>query len=186
MKKTNKKNHVIVALLVLLLALAIGYAAFSTTLTIDGTATGSADWDVHFLSARLVQSDKSTVDTDHGSTAPSINAAGDTITASVDLAYPGDGVLLEAVVENGGELAARLDSFTVTGTDTDFEVSAPTMATGESGEVIDPDGTCTVYFLVRWKPTSEVTDLGTKTFTITYTYGQDTTDFTGTTGHSDA
>lgn len=189
MKKTNKKNRVIIVLIVLLLALALGYAAFSATLTINGTATGTGSWDVHFKQAgRFLQADGSTLDTTHNGSAPisTTTTTNDTMTVTVDLAYPGDGVLLEAIVENTGTIPAKLTGFTITGTDTDFEV---TQAAGGPtvNEILQPNGgTCTATFLVKWKTNSTISDLGTKTFTITYNYAQETTEFTGTPSHADA
>lgn len=52
MKKT-KKNYLIIALIVILLTLAVGYAAFSGTLTISGTATANGTWDIHFANASV-------------------------------------------------------------------------------------------------------------------------------------
>ena len=45
-KNNSKKNYFIVMLIVLLLALAVGYAAFSDTLTISGTANASGTFDL--------------------------------------------------------------------------------------------------------------------------------------------
>ena len=43
MRKT-KRNYLIVALIIILLSLTIGYAAFSDVLTISGTANAKGDW----------------------------------------------------------------------------------------------------------------------------------------------
>ena len=187
MKKTNKKNRLIIVLVVILLALAIGYATLTATLTLTGTASsGSASWDIHFKSARFLQADGTTVDTTHGGsyTISQTAAAGDTMTVTgIQLGYPGDGVLLEVVVENGGTMPAKLTGFTVTGTDTDFEVvqaaGGPTQ-----NETLAAGGTCTATFRVKWLATSELTTLPSKTFTITYNYTQDTTEFNGTPTHT--
>ena len=189
MKKTKKRSALVIALVVILLALALGYAAFSATLNINGTATGTGSWNVHFKQAgRFLQSDGSTLDTSHNGTATlsTVTSTNDTMTVTVDLAYPGDGVLLEAVVENSGTIPAKLTGFTVTGTDSDFEVTQP--AGGPTvNEILQPNGgTCTATFLIKWKTNSTIASLGTKTFTITYNYAQETTEFTGTPTHADA
>ena len=54
--KKSKKNYAIIVLLVLIIAIAVGYAAFQSVLNISGTATGTATWDVHFSSAQLLDS----------------------------------------------------------------------------------------------------------------------------------
>ena len=46
--KKQKRNYLLVALIVILLAIAVGYAAFSANITISGTATASGTWDVKF------------------------------------------------------------------------------------------------------------------------------------------
>lgn len=186
--KKSKKNSAIIVLIVLLLALAIGYAAFSSTLTINGTATGTGSWDVKFTSTGLFAADGTTpADAKYGSaTIGKTTVDGDTITAEVNLAYPGDGVLLKAVVTNSGKTAAKLKGFTITGADADLEVTQ----SGDGPTVDEPlaanGGTCTATFLVKWKTTSTATDLGTKKFTITYEYEQDpaAVEFTGTPSHT--
>lgn len=189
--KTKKKNYTIIVLMVLLLALAVGYAAFSTTLTINGTATGTGTWDVHFKQAgRFLQADGSTVDTTHSGTAPvTASVSGgpnDTMTVSVNLAYPGDGVLLEAIVENSGTMPAKLTGFTITGADTDLKVEQAAGGPTVNEVLAANGGTCTAKFLIKWDENSTATSLGTKTFTITYNYAQDTTTFTGTPSHADS
>ena len=56
MKKSNKrnKNLVIILLTILLLALAVGYAAFSDVLTISGTANAKGTFNLEFQNAEIV------------------------------------------------------------------------------------------------------------------------------------
>lgn len=175
--KKSKKNYVIIALIVLLLALAIGYATFSATLTINGTAEGTADWDVHFKSAALKDS-TGAADTEHGT----VSFTNNEVKADVTLAYPGDAVLLEAVIENGGNVPAKVTSFTVTGADDDLEITQSATTVGES---IAAGGTCTNQFVVKWKTDSTATTLTNKSFTVTFEYSQDTTEVNITPAHSD-
>ncbi len=181
MKKT-KKNNVTIALIVLLLALALGYAAFTTTLTISGTATGTGTWDVHFKgNGRFLQSDGTTEDTTHSGTA---TVSGNTMTVSVNLAYPGDGVLLEAVVENSGNLPAKLKAFTINNSNADLEVIQASGGPTANETLAASGGTCTATFLIRWKSSSTASNLGAKTFSITYDYEQEGTVFNATPTHS--
>ena len=180
--KKSKKNYTIIVLIVLLLALAIGYAAFSATLTINGTAEGTGTWDVHFKSATLKDS-TGAVDTNHGTaTISTVNTTNDTITAEVTLAYPGDGVILEAVVENSGNTPAKVKSFNVVGADDDLIITEAGPTTGEA--LAADGGTCTAQFAVQWAKDSTAESLS-KTFTVTFEYEQDTTDVTLTPAHSD-
>ena len=92
----------------------------------SGTATGTGSWDIHFKQAgRFLQADGTTVDTAHNGSAPlsTTTTTNDTMTVTVDLAYPGDGVLLEAIVENSGTIPATLTSFTIDNDCDDLEVT---------------------------------------------------------------
>lgn len=179
--KKSKRNHAIIVLIVLLLALAVGYAAFSSTLTIEGTATGTGTWDVRFESVTLKNS-SGNVDSNHG-TASITGSNGETITATIQLAYPGDGVILEAVVKNNGNTPAKLENIQITEPELDdVEIT-------EAIPVVDEDlpagGTCTAQFAIKWKADSTKTNLGQQTFTVTYDYIQDTTEVILTPSHSD-
>ena len=181
MKKT-KKSHAIIVLIVLLLALAIGYAAFSSTLTINGTAEGTGTWDIHFASATLKNAEGG-VDSSHGTASITKGTVdNDTITANIELAYPGDGVILEAVVENGGNTPAKLTGFDIQGADEDLEI---TQAAPAVDEVLPAGGRCTAQFAVKWKTDSTKTQLEQKTFTITYEYEQNTQEVNLTPSHTD-
>lgn len=176
--KKSKKNYAIIALIVILLALAIGYAAFGTQLTINGTAQGTGNWDVHFESVKLKQSDGQD-DKTHGSVTFNATEA----TVNVTLAYPGDAVLLEAVVKNSGSIPAKLNEFTITGADTNLLITE----TGKpaKGEKLAAGGTCTSQYVIKWATDSTETSLS-KTFTITFDYTQDTTEINITPTHQDA
>ena len=49
MAKTKKKNYTLVILLVLLIGISVGYAAFAQQLTINGTANISNSWCVGLI-----------------------------------------------------------------------------------------------------------------------------------------
>lgn len=182
MQKTKKKNYITVVLVVLLLVLAVGYAAGQTVLTVNGTAKGNYKWDVKFTAASFKDENGDAVSADKA-TATVTNDT--TITADVkNLTYPGDGVVLEATITNSGTVPAKLSEFVIDPeTDADLEV---TVADGfATDEVIPVGGTCTVQFLVKWKAGSTANTLD-KTFTITFTYDQDTVEFDPELTHTDA
>src|SRR5574344_2750646 len=106
MKKT-KKNYVLIALIVILIALAVGYAAFSTNLTINGTATGTGTWDVKFTDAQISAESYGTAVVTNDST----------ITVNAKLAYPGDACTVTAKIKNNGNVPAKLTAFNVTNPD---------------------------------------------------------------------
>ena len=192
MRKSNKKSYVLVALVVLLLAIAVGYAAFTSQLTISGTATGNGTWDVRFLQdGTFLQADGTTTDTTHSGTATVSTSSGgttnDTMTVSVSLGYPGDGVILEVKVKNNGTVPARLTNFTVSGASNGLIVTPPTVTAGASnGDTLEAGATCTMRFVIKWDETSDTFGDNTnhqQTFTITYNYAQATDAFNALPSH---
>lgn len=161
--KTNKRNHVIIALVVFLLAISIGYAVLSATLNINGTATGNGKWEVKFTEAKLLQEDGTTPDTTHGTVTHTDN----TVTATIDLDHPGDGVMLQTVIKNTGGVSAKLKNFKIEGAGEGLIIvnQAPT-----ENEVLAKDQMCTTRYAIKWDPTAE--ELGEKTFTVTFEYEQ--------------
>lgn len=168
--KKSKKSYILIVLVVLLLALAIGYAAFSANLTINGTATASGTWDVQFIT--------STVDTaEHGTaTVAKTTVDGDTLNVNVTLTFPGDACTVTANIKNSGSIPAKLTGFTLTddqgGTysNSDIDIIVPTIAT-DGSEVIDAGETCPVTFAIKWKTSSTATNVTAK-FKINFTYEQ--------------
>ena len=102
MKKTNKK-YILVAV-ALLFVMSIGYAALSTTLTINGTANIAANsWDVHFANIQT------TTGSVTPTTAPSVSGTNTTtLTWAVSLAEPGDFYEFTVDAVNGGTINAKI------------------------------------------------------------------------------
>lgn len=177
--KKSKKNYILIALIVVLLALAIGYAAFTANLAIDGTANASGTWDVKFV--------ESTVDTSaHGSATV---AEGDTLNVNVNLGFPGDGCTVTANIKNGGTVPAKLTKFELTDdqgkeyANDDIEVIIPSIE-DDGTEIIAAGETCPVTFGVKWKTTSTA-QTATAKFKISFTYEQATDEVTVTPNHGE-
>lgn len=176
MKKT-KKNYVAIVLIVLLLALAVGYAAFNQALPISGTANANANWDVKFVKG----SEDITNSIVDGTTANTAVVAedGKSMTVTVNLATPGDGSNISVDITNAGDLPAEIERFTVTGddftgsgnlyTNSPIQVKVPTVTTGDK---LAPDETKTFEFSVEWDPSVQQSMNKTATFTITFNYKQ--------------
>ena len=49
----NKKKGIIIGVVLFVLAVAVGYALFSDTLTINGTATAKGEFDMEISSAQI-------------------------------------------------------------------------------------------------------------------------------------
>ncbi len=181
MKKSKKRNYAIIVLVVLLLALAVGYAAFSSTLTINGTATGTATWEVKFTDAKLLTSTGDEADSKKYGTA-TVSDDGKTVTADVKLNYPGDAVKLKVVVTNSGTIDAKLKNFNITKpTGADITVTEAKPTTGE--KVTANGGTCTTEYVIKWLPTSSQSSVN-DSFTVTFEYEQGTDEVNITPSHT--
>ena len=112
----DNKNLIIGMLCTVVCVMAVAYAAFSTTLTINGTASIDSKWDVTITSASCPT--KTPV---AGGAANSVKAEAkkdsDTVaTITMEFTQPGDVAECQVVYTNGGTLNATL-SHTVTGID---------------------------------------------------------------------
>lgn len=185
-KKSNKK-YLIILLIVFLLALAVGYAAFSDTLTISGTANANGTFDLEFQNAVV---DKK-VGCDQTLTTATISTDKNELKVVVkDLAYPGAGAQFTVDIVNVGTVAAKVDSVTPEGlTNPNIKVKGLD-AIDTNHPVIQPGKKCTLTFTVEWDKDSEVelseaekTGVG---FSLVINYTQaETTLFDGAPSHTD-
>lgn len=108
MKEKRGKNIAIAVLCIALVFMAVGYAALSQTLTINGTATVEGSWDVHFISIEDITGSNATNEgvSDTVPTVPDTGAT--TLDVSFSLKKPGDYVVYKVVVENKGNIDAVL------------------------------------------------------------------------------
>lgn len=112
-KERGAKIIAVIALLVAVAGLTIGYAAYSSTLTINGTATvDPADWNVKFAytSGDRLIAEKTGNATE--TTAPTLT---DTAVSGFDVVLnaPGDSITYKFSVKNAGTLNATLGTFTM-------------------------------------------------------------------------
>lgn len=187
--KSSNKKYLIILLIVFLLALAVGYAAFSDTLTISGTANANGTFDLEFQNAVV----DSAVGCDVDGTTATISADKDTLNVVVkDLAYPGAGAQFSVDIVNVGSIPAKVLSVTptnITGSD-NIKISGLDAIT-TAHPTIDANGVCSLTFTVEWDAdsTAELTanEKAGISFGLEIEYTQDTTDlFTGTPDHTDA
>lgn len=111
MKNDNKiRTLSIIAIILAGISLSIAYAAYSTTLNINGTATLKAgQWNVKFDN---MTTPVSTV----GKASSTVNSLTDTnFTFNVTLNAPGDSVVYNFDVHNTGAINAKLSSITLSG-----------------------------------------------------------------------
>ncbi len=175
-KKLNnaslRNKALVIAASVVALA-SIAYAAFSTTLTINGTGNISGDWDVHINS--ITQTSGTGV-TDHNSVAAAVQTGDLSANFNVDMAYPGATATYEVVIQNHGSISAKvtgLPSLTTINAadpaDVKFTVSGITL-----NQVLNPGDTATATVTVTWESvtTQSNPSVLSKTAEITYTVEQ--------------
>ena len=206
-KTKNSKRFTIVLLIVLLLALAVGYAAFSDTLTISGTANAKGNFDLQFVIDDQDEENGCYVKNEIGCSASvelDDDGDGDTndelIVTVEDLAYPGAGADIQAVIKNVGSVPAKVTDVTLTpasGTNGGAIVVTGLDQITTSHPTIEPNGTCTFDFTVMWDPDSTELD-PTKDgenvnnsssvfeFSLEIEYEQYTTNLEVTPAHTDA
>ena len=120
--KENKKllyGLVIIALVLSIVGISIGFASMSTELTINGTTTVvPATWKIKFQNLSKVTGDDANI-----ITAPQITSDTHIGNYALKLSKPGDKVVYKFEVANAGSLDAELTSYTfatptITGTST--------------------------------------------------------------------
>lgn len=135
-KGNSKKNLVIVAVLMLITGLTIGYAALSTTLNITGTANiSTVGWDVHFANINVTSGSV------NATTAATINSATTAVNYAVTLSNPGDYYEFTVDVVNGGTLNAKLSDITLGGLTTDADVYTNYTVTYSDGSTVQQGDT---------------------------------------------
>ena len=108
----NKKKGIIIGVLAIALVMVVGYALFSDTLTINGTATAQGDFDMQIISAEVTGEVGST-----GATAQ-VNSGDNNNSLTINipkLEYPGAYVDVTYKVKNAGSVPALYDSYEITG-----------------------------------------------------------------------
>ena len=147
-RKTNQKNLIITMLIVLLLALAVGYAALSDVLTISGTANAKGTFNLEFQNAEVVKN----VGADTNKTTAVISEDKNTLTVNVaDLSYPGSGVEFSVDIVNVGTIPAEVQAVTptnITGSDKIKVTGLDVIKTDHPK--IEAGDKCNIHFTVEW------------------------------------
>ena len=165
-RKSNK-NIILLILLLLIVGMAVGYAALSQAIVINGTANITAEWKIMFTDIK----EGSMVGAE-SKRAPSYTAT--TATFDVNLLYPGASAQYIVTVANQGSIGARLIS--VDGIDS-ANKAAPTDITysinAKPGDSLSSGDTKDYIVTVTWNADSTtIPDTKSKTATITLNYEQ--------------
>lgn len=171
----ERKNLVIVALCVAIGVMAVAYAAFTTTLNVNGTINAAGTFAVTFTapgSSACVATTTVGADTPTGTVTASAGTT--TATLTTQLYTPGDVVTCTIPVKNTGNLKAKYVSSTIsnslTGTTTPIAV---TVSSSTSTSAIAANGTSNIVVVIKynWSGNEQPTTTS-KTFTINSTYTQ--------------
>ena len=116
----KNKSILIIGLIAVIILMVVGYAAFSTALTISSSANITSTWNVAFDKTKTSGSSVINPTTGvGGTTAPtgtvSYNASGQTATVTASLHQPGDKVVFTLTIKNTGSLAATLGNASLSG-----------------------------------------------------------------------
>jgi hypothetical protein len=164
----STKNILIGALILVVIAMGIGYAALVQNLNINGTAQVTSNWNIELTSI----SNGTPVGGATNNTLPKI--VGTTASFDVNLVSPGDSMTYNVVVSNTGTLDAVLDDIVVSNSGSPAIIYTVTGVA--KGAVLLAGSTNTVT--VKAEYDSSVTSQPTttnKTLTVTLNYVQKTT-----------
>lgn len=167
----KKQNIAIIGVIAFVLAVAVGYALFSETITINGTATAKGDFDVEFTTIGTPTCSGYSKDCTADNLAV-IATDKNSITVTVDkLQYPGAYVTIPVTVTNVGSIPAVLKSITETGLTTDSTVKVSYTGIAASDTPLAQNGTASFNVKVEWLSTSN-TSSENVTFSIALNYEQ--------------
>lgn len=149
--ESKHKNALIGALLAVVFVMAVGYAAFAQQLTINGSASITSNWDVHFdtshasditpVAGKLSDNTTSSNVTPSGSITELENL---TSTLHADLVQPGDSVTFKLWVKNyGTSLYAQAVS------------TSPTLTTTTTGENCNNTANTCQIGHIKWTVTTD-------------------------------
>ena len=162
--KLSRQNKIVVGIVALVLALTVGYALFSQSLNIGGTASADGKFQLTFYSVGTVK--------EVGSSGTTVTSSDEdkTLTITVPkLEYPGAYVQVPVVIKNTGTVDAKLLGITTEGlSNDDMEVTYTGL---EQNDIINPDATRDIVITIKWKESS-VTTASSLNFNIGLNYEQ--------------
>lgn len=174
-RRRNKLSGLIIILVILLLGISIGYASFSSTLNIIGTANANGNFSIEFIKGTIIDSQG----IDSANSKVLISDTKDTLSINIaNMAYPGAGATISCMIKNTGTIPAKLTDVRFSGnTDPDISVTFPeSLATGKT---LDAGETVAISFVVKWNMSSTITSEKKINFTATLVYEQDVSEYKG-------
>lgn len=148
------KNIVIAGLLIAVLCLSVAYAAFATTLTINGQAEIVGDWKIEITGITAAETGTASAgdeNTDYGVNSDKISAF-----FNAELKAPGDSITYTVTVKNTGSIDAKID-----------DVTGGVVLTEQS------DGSSAITYTYTDPSVTKLAAGASTTFTVTATYKAD-------------
>ena len=161
----NTKNIIIGTLVVVILAMAVGYSAFASKLRLDGTANIIGEWNVKIVG---ITTKEISEHCDDGS--PTFTNT--SVTFDAKLSKPGDKIVYEITIQNAGTIDAVLGNVIIT---SDEEHGSPAIAyetTGPANSLPAGEQTTFTVTVMYDGDTTEVPEIKTKTITGIIEYVQ--------------
>ena len=104
----NKRNYIIIGLCLVLVLMAVGFAAFAQQLQINGTSNITSSWDIRITNIRAINLSSVTNNGAYDITEPSIGSDNLSASFQTGLKSPGDTRIYEIEVTNSGSLDAEV------------------------------------------------------------------------------
>lgn len=168
----KNKNIIMLTIMAFLVTVSVGYALFSETLTINGTATAEGTFDVEFTSVDTPTCVGFTSTCD-ATTLTSISSDKNTLNITVNkLEYPGAYVEIPVTVTSKGSIPAILKSITETGLTTDDTIKISYTGLSElKNQKIEQNQTQSFKIKVMWDSNSNKSSQNVQ-FSIKLNYEQ--------------
>ena len=133
----DKRTYLIIGLCAVLVVMAVGFAAFSQQLQINGTSNITSNWNVQITGITRFASSGAGVSDVSGS--PSYdNSNGLTATFNTNLTSPGDYAIYKIKIENLGSLNAKLSNITLNA-GTSNDITYYVNKNQNNGDITDTD-----------------------------------------------
>lgn len=174
----DSKNWVIGGLCAVLCIMAVAYAAFSTTLNINGTATIESNWCVRIQDSPVCETTVASGGAEGSVTATASKTNNTDATVTMKFTQPGDSATCTVIFENCGDLDAKLSTHSITGASEEGPIKVT--VTGLTDGTKLPKSTGTNSVVIKGEFDEEQTGTPdasskSKTIKITADYVQDLT-----------
>lgn len=171
----KEKGILIAMLCTVIVVMAVAFAAFQTTLTINGTASIESNWCVRIKDNPTCTKTPVTGGASSSVTASVTKVSATTATISMGFTQPGDSATCTIVFENCGSVNAKLNNLLITGNDEKGAIRFTVTGLTKDATLTKETGTHTAVVTGKYDTsvTTQPTDAEkSKSLTITAEYVQ--------------